>query len=726
MSLQNNLVFVDECGKELDESDIIKLIGDCDSDSDCDLFEESGWSDDDDLEGSRIQVSNKSNTPIDYETTVSPEHNTNCVRPRPLESDQLLLEQPSCSYARPMTPPDALTVQYNSDLSSRPEIFDQLASSIVPALSPTPSEEADDPSFPDPRPKSKPVRGRSRGRGRPIGKKAISQPSKPTKRSKTQTSNDTAPPKKKKKEGWQWTSTIESNIINKIPFTGCPGVRASLARSLGSAPSELDVFNAFLDNDFWQHVATETNNYAKETIKKKNEAGGVGKTIYSEWFDTTADEMACFYTLCVLMSLVKKRTIQSYWSPNAVTETPFFRKVMPFRRFLLLSTFFHLTDNNRKPVNDKLWKLRYVIEYMNRKFSHLYIPDENIAVDESLMKFRGRLGYVQFNPKKRARFGIKFYKCCESGSAYCSKFKIYTGAEVKENVPVEEGSGDSTQEEKLLTSEAIVVEMTKDLAGKGHTLTIDNWYSSPLLFYRLKQIGFNVIGTANWWRSNMPESFKEGKLKLGDYETAYSHDMLAVRWQDKKQVCILSTFHQKADKRSTGKKDRVTQEIITKPEPVIYYNRSMGGIDREDQQLASFPSMRRYAKGYKKIFFYIMDIGLFNSYVVFKKLTRKKLGFSEFKERFVKQMFESRQLPPYNRRGRSSNSETPLRLQAATWGHFPRPIPPNEVKQTPSRRCKVCSAQGKRSDSRWECELCLVALHMPECFKAYHTKMNFA
>lgn len=38
----------------------------------------------------------------------------------------------------------------------------------------------------------------------------------------------------------------------------------------------------------------------------------------------------------------------------------------------------------------------------------------------------------------------------------------------------------------------------------------------------------------------------------------------------------------------------------------------MGGGDREGQQLASFPLMRRYAKSYKKVFFYIMDIAVYN------------------------------------------------------------------------------------------------------------------
>lgn len=72
----------------------------------------------------------------------------------------------------------------------------------------------------------------------------------------------------------------------------------------------------------------------------------------------------------------------------------------------------------------KLRKLRLVINYLSSKFSSFYSPGEDIAIDESLVKLRARLGYIQYNPSKRARFGIKIYKICDSKSGYCMDFKI--------------------------------------------------------------------------------------------------------------------------------------------------------------------------------------------------------------------------------------------------------------------------------------------------------------
>lgn len=57
---------------------------------------------------------------------------------------------------------------------------------------------------------------------------------------------------------------------------------------------------------------------------------------------------------------------------------------------------------------------------------------------------------------------------------------------------------------------------------------------------------------------------------------------------------------------NTGKKRRATNDPVVKPKTIIDYNKGMGGVDRMDQQLASFPLMCRYIKAYKKIFFYLI------------------------------------------------------------------------------------------------------------------------
>jgi len=79
------------------------------------------------------------------------------------------------------------------------------------------------------------------------------------------------------------------------------------------------------------------------------------------------------------------------------------------------------------------------------------------------------------------------------------------------------------------------------------------------------------------------------------------------------------------------------------------------------------------------------------------------------------------------RRGRPSNEPTPIRLISR---HFPSLIPPTESKQHPTRRCYVCAhtkneSNRTRSESRYECTICDVALCVDPCFRVYHTSLNF-
>jgi len=59
---------------------------------------------------------------------------------------------------------------------------------------------------------------------------------------------------------------------------------------------------------------------------------------------------------------------------------------------------------------DRLWKLRTVFDKLNEAYAKFYNPSEHLAVDEVIVKFKGRVIFRQYIPKKRKRFGINIYK----------------------------------------------------------------------------------------------------------------------------------------------------------------------------------------------------------------------------------------------------------------------------------------------------------------------------
>jgi hypothetical protein len=95
------------------------------------------------------------------------------------------------------------------------------------------------------------------------------------------------------------------------------------------------------------------------------------------------------------------------------------------------------------------------------------------------------------------------------------------------------------------------------------------------------------------------------KIGKGEAKVVYSEKMVALLWMDRKPVTILSTCHDDVGMKNTGKIDRKTNVPVIKPKALLDYNNCMNAVDKQDQPLSSFPVLRKYAKGYKKIFFYM-------------------------------------------------------------------------------------------------------------------------
>ena len=92
-------------------------------------------------------------------------------------------------------------------------------------------------------------------------------------------------------------------------------------------------------------------------------------------------------------------------------------------------------------------------------------------MDESLVLYKGRLGFKQYVSSKRARFGIKLFQLCTSNGIFLD-FLVYHGNLAPGLTIMEDGS---------LIIERIPVTLTQKYLQKGHHLFIDNYYTSMSL-----------------------------------------------------------------------------------------------------------------------------------------------------------------------------------------------------------------------------------------------------
>ena len=121
----------------------------------------------------------------------------------------------------------------------------------------------------------------------------------------------------------------------------------------------------------------------------------------------TLSELFRFVALILTMGIVSLPKIPQYWS----TKWPFgnFSSIMKRDRFQLLLKMLHLADNSSygQPGYDNLFKLRPLLDSLVEQFKLMYRPNKELAVDESMIGFKGRLSFLQYIPNKPHKWGLK-------------------------------------------------------------------------------------------------------------------------------------------------------------------------------------------------------------------------------------------------------------------------------------------------------------------------------
>jgi len=81
------------------------------------------------------------------------------------------------------------------------------------------------------------------------------------------------------------------------------------------------------------------------------------------------------------------------------------RQIFTHTAFSAFCRQFQRPDEDKE--YDRLWKLRTVSDKPNEAYAKFYNPLEHLALDEVIVKFKGRVIFRQYIPKKRKGLGIK-------------------------------------------------------------------------------------------------------------------------------------------------------------------------------------------------------------------------------------------------------------------------------------------------------------------------------
>lgn len=113
-----------------------------------------------------------------------------------------------------------------------------------------------------------------------------------------------------------------------------------------------------------------------------------------------------------------------YWKESLPYYNPWVSSVMSFKnRFEQLARYFHLADTSKAAPRgedgfDPLFKVRPLLSLTQTSFAAPFMPGQNLTVDEAMIKFKGRCGFLQFVPAKPTKWGLKVWALCDADSFY--------------------------------------------------------------------------------------------------------------------------------------------------------------------------------------------------------------------------------------------------------------------------------------------------------------------
>ncbi|GFT13178.1 probable ATP-dependent RNA helicase DHX34 [Nephila pilipes] len=462
-------------------------------------------------------------------------------------------------------------------------------------------------------------------------------------------------------------------------------------------PAPIDIFLSIITVTFIEKIVLQTNLYASQSGKK--------------FSAVSLEEMLVFLAINLVMGIKHMPSYRDFWSTDEILHDEYVSKQMPVKRFSWILGHLHMNDKSLQPKKgeanfDKLFKLRPLLTHLSERFTSVYKPGQNQAIDEAIIEFKESGLLKQYKPKGRINNEFKVCMRCDDGGYVC-QFEIYTG-KAKEAV-------------KKNLGEKVAMTLTSSLYGKNHRVYMNNFFTSYELFRFLETKNVFCCGEVNLNQKDLPKNLKDDKnLNRGDFDWAISSDGLTcLKWKDKSCVSILSSLGDSVEIAQVQRRQRNGDKIqLICPKAVKDYYKNMGFVAYFNQMKCLYQIDRKSMKWWHRIFFHFLDVAVVNSYIIYQMLPVSQLELKTlkvFRIDIIRSLMMMGRLEVIPKRKFSDppilikkhKPHVPVEKRLKNVGHF-------AIKCKP-RRCAYCSTAKKPHTTRWMCETCngkpFVVLH---------------
>jgi hypothetical protein len=185
----------------------------------------------------------------------------------------------------------------------------------------------------------------------------------------------------------------------------------------------LNFFELLFDEKLIDLIVKKTNKYQAHSNEDKVYNANPHQ---AKWIPTNNFKIYTLLATIMLTLVTRKNKIYDYWSADPMIATPMFGQLISRDRFLSLLRYLYFNDNSNQIDDDKLHKIKPVIDELRKKIKLLVHPYKDLCIDESLMPWKGRVIFKQYILTKRCRFGVKTFIICDCQTGTVLDCIVYT------------------------------------------------------------------------------------------------------------------------------------------------------------------------------------------------------------------------------------------------------------------------------------------------------------
>nr|XP_022901965.1 piggyBac transposable element-derived protein 4-like [Onthophagus taurus] len=312
--------------------------------------------------------------------------------------------------------------------------------------------------------------------------------------------------------------------------------------------------------------------------------------------------------------------------------------------------------------------------------------------------FRGRRAFKQYIPSKPNKYGIKIYALVDAKCYFTCNLEVYVGKQPNGPYAVNNSAS------------AVVQRLCEPIKESGRNVTTDNWFTSLELLEALNQNKLTLLATIRKNRKGLPKEFTQPPKSRPVMSRLFGfrENATLVSYKPKKNKNVLLI--------SSGHHDDSIAEKSHKPNMILDYNNTKGGVDTVHKLCASYNCARNTRKLPMVVFYATLNIAGINSMVIYKfnnpTVTQPRRKFLQhLSMALIDGHLRQRAQLHCHPKQMSSRIREIVGYEEPLQGAAP---PPNDEDIPKRGRCAYCDKR-KNRPTRYHCKNCKTFMCLAHC-----------